>query len=289
MIDKQFLVGPAFLVTPVLEEGKRSVTGYFPFDDWYNFYDGHRIASTSTPNGKWVELLAQIDYIPLHVRGGHIMPTQEKALTTEFSRKNPFGLVVAPNEYGEAQGDLFFDDGESQDVFKSYFYATYSLRDNKIKMNIEHNTYDGMTQLTLNKIRLFTDHWSNVDFTQWTFYLNKVKKLSASHVLVVDHEIVLFNLEIPMTSDFELEWSLDPQKFKVDTVDDSAEISHPIIDCSIRNERISEADCRKKNCEYNGNNTGSPKCYIPPAWAATWSRAASTRMSTAWRRPIRSN
>jgi alpha-glucosidase (family GH31 glycosyl hydrolase) len=31
-IDRQFLIGPAFLVTPVLEPGKISVDGYFPIE-----------------------------------------------------------------------------------------------------------------------------------------------------------------------------------------------------------------------------------------------------------------
>ena len=31
-IDRQFLIGPAFLVTPVLEPGKTTVNGYFPIE-----------------------------------------------------------------------------------------------------------------------------------------------------------------------------------------------------------------------------------------------------------------
>jgi len=36
--DRQFLIGPAFLVTPVLEEGKTAVTAYFPPGaDWFDY------------------------------------------------------------------------------------------------------------------------------------------------------------------------------------------------------------------------------------------------------------
>ena len=44
-VNDQFLVGSALLVTPVLKEGEKSVTGYFPssggvtWRDWYT----HRV------------------------------------------------------------------------------------------------------------------------------------------------------------------------------------------------------------------------------------------------------
>lgn len=42
-----------------------------------------------------------------------LIPTQEPALTTTESRKNPFSLLVALDEGGAAEGDLFLDDGEA--------------------------------------------------------------------------------------------------------------------------------------------------------------------------------
>lgn len=38
LVDKQFLWGPALLISPVLQEGKISVNVYFPQDVWYNYY-----------------------------------------------------------------------------------------------------------------------------------------------------------------------------------------------------------------------------------------------------------
>ena len=37
-LDRQFLWGQSLLVTPVLEPGVESVTGYFPRGVWYDFY-----------------------------------------------------------------------------------------------------------------------------------------------------------------------------------------------------------------------------------------------------------
>jgi alpha-glucosidase (family GH31 glycosyl hydrolase) len=38
-VDQQFLVGPALLISPVLQQGATSVKAYFPGNDvWYDFY-----------------------------------------------------------------------------------------------------------------------------------------------------------------------------------------------------------------------------------------------------------
>lgn len=37
-LDRQFLWGRSLLVTPVLEPGVDSVTGYVPQGTWYDFY-----------------------------------------------------------------------------------------------------------------------------------------------------------------------------------------------------------------------------------------------------------
>ncbi|CAG7725698.1 unnamed protein product, partial [Allacma fusca] len=54
-----------------------------------------------------------MDYIPLHVRGGVIYPTQEPALNTVLSRQNPLGLIVALDDNNRSEGILYYDDGES--------------------------------------------------------------------------------------------------------------------------------------------------------------------------------
>jgi maltase-glucoamylase len=130
------------------------VEGYFPGSHWYDYYTGLLIVKESD-NGKTVVLNAPIDYIPLHIRGGYIMPTQEPANTTYFSREKPFGLIVAPDMNGEAKGDLFYDDGETDLDKNQYFHATFSLRESILKMNVEKNNYAGMQNRVLDTIRVF--------------------------------------------------------------------------------------------------------------------------------------
>ena len=65
-----------------------------------------------------LNLPAPVDHIPIHVRGGHIVPMQGPGMTTVASRKNPFSLLVALDDAGSASGEVYLDDGDSLDMSK---------------------------------------------------------------------------------------------------------------------------------------------------------------------------
>ena len=148
------MIGAGLMITPVLEEGERKVKGYFPAGSWFNIDAEKKYNVINETIGVWSELDAQIDYIHAHVRGGHIIPIQAAANTTQFARLNPFSLYVAPDKNGEAQGELFYDDGESQSLEK-YFHAKFILKEKKLSMNIVKNEYQNMANLKLDEIRIF--------------------------------------------------------------------------------------------------------------------------------------
>ena len=47
-----------------------------------------------------------------------MVPMQDPALTTTASRANNFSLLVALDSMGQAQGDIFLDDGEAISITK---------------------------------------------------------------------------------------------------------------------------------------------------------------------------
>lgn len=110
-IDLQFLYGDSILVSPVTEENAISVTAYFPKDIFYDFL-------TLQPfEGQGANVTLEsvnLTSIPVHIRGGAILPLRAKgAMTTTQLRKTDFELVVAPDTHGEASGALYADDGVS--------------------------------------------------------------------------------------------------------------------------------------------------------------------------------
>ncbi|KAK6195135.1 hypothetical protein SNE40_000621 [Patella caerulea] len=108
-IDRQFLLGPALLISPALEQNQTIVEAYFPKARWYDYTSGEEIMVTGTTHS----LYTPIDKFNLHIRGGHVIPWQEPATTTFESRKNPMGIIIALDENYLANGELFLDDGES--------------------------------------------------------------------------------------------------------------------------------------------------------------------------------
>lgn len=136
-IDQQFLLGPALLVSPVLHEGATAVTAYFPYARWYSFWNGSELAGA--PGTRTLE--TPLDHIQLHVRGGHVVPLQAPALTTEATRRNPFKLLVALDRDGLAAGRLFWDDGESLDVGKAALRTAYAVANSTLSARVEQDTF----------------------------------------------------------------------------------------------------------------------------------------------------
>lgn len=153
-IDEQFLWGSSLLISPVINPGRTFVDAYLPSQArWFDYYSGREVNSGST------RLNAPRDFIPLHVRGGSILPVQEPGKNTDESRKQPFGLIIAPDENGNAFGSLYSDDGESYDSVKaemfSLFEFNYSSNSTEalVELNLKNDGY--LVSNSLNRIRLF--------------------------------------------------------------------------------------------------------------------------------------
>ncbi|XP_064650089.1 sucrase-isomaltase, intestinal-like isoform X2 [Lineus longissimus] len=184
-IDRQFLWGPSFLISPVLDYGARSVNAYFPDARWYSYYDGKEV----TVRKQWQQQNAPLDFIPLHVRGGYIIPTQLPSRSTKYSRSNPMGLIVAIDDNGKAKGDLFWDDGETIDSFENgaYFLAQFSYDRGSLRSTIVHSNYDGAKTLKMNSMRIMgvaSTTWVKVNDNNhgdFTFNSN-TKELSINNI-----------------------------------------------------------------------------------------------------------
>lgn len=110
-IDGQFFYGDAILVSPVLEENSTTVDIYLPDDIFYDWNDGLTPVRGKASN----VTLSDVGFnkIPLHVRGGTILPLRaESANTTTEVRKKPFQVLIAPGLDGSASGSLYLDEGD---------------------------------------------------------------------------------------------------------------------------------------------------------------------------------
>jgi alpha-glucosidase len=106
--DSEFLFGDDLLVAPILLSQHIEREVYLPRGVWYDFWTNRRY---SGPTSIMVE--APLDRIPLFVRGGAIVPTQQLVQYTSEAPINPLTFEVYPD--GSSSREYYEDDGLSFD------------------------------------------------------------------------------------------------------------------------------------------------------------------------------
>lgn len=107
--DEQILLGSDILISPVLYENATSVeNAQIPPGVWYDWYTYKAVEGKSS-----VTLDAPLTHIPIHVRGGAIIPLKTPAYLITDTYKSPYSLLIALDNKGRASGRLYIDDGHS--------------------------------------------------------------------------------------------------------------------------------------------------------------------------------
>ncbi|CAH1245726.1 MGAM [Branchiostoma lanceolatum] len=159
-VDRQFLWGSGLLISPVLTPDTTTVDAYFPDTPWYAYFTGQEVEGQY--RGQTVTLDAPLDKINVHVRGGVILPTQQPANTTVYSRKNPMGLLVAMDDSSAASGTLFWDDGESIDSVErqDYVFVNFNASSTELLCEVVNVPLGGPT----------AGHWADLRYGTVSVY-----------------------------------------------------------------------------------------------------------------------
>jgi len=160
-ISKQFLIGSSLLVTPVLEPNTTTVDGYFPAARWYDYFTGALFQDFTETRGSFLTLDAPLDKINVHLRGGIVVPIQLPALTTAETRKNSYGAVISFDNTDTAYGQLFIDDGITQDTLQNEQYtlinfaAVNTSQRGTLTAETQKDGFSGSAALTFSYFRVF--------------------------------------------------------------------------------------------------------------------------------------
>ena len=127
-VDNQFMLGPSILVTPVLQPQVSTVKGVLPGSPNTLWYDWYTLKSVVAKPDENITMAAPLGHIPVHIRGGSILPLQQPGNNTATSRKMPYDLLITLDKRGTATGSIYLDDGESL-VQEKILYATFSFND----------------------------------------------------------------------------------------------------------------------------------------------------------------
>jgi alpha-glucosidase len=116
--NDDFMLGPSLLVASVVEKGQREREVYLPSGPggWYEFHSG-----TWFQSGQTISVPAPLDYCPLFVREGGIVPLNNGKLHSPNACEEREFRVFPHTGVGEARYELFEDDGESWGYKKGYY------------------------------------------------------------------------------------------------------------------------------------------------------------------------
>ena len=158
-IGDQFMYGPAFLVNPVTEPGATSRHVYFPQAQWYDFWTG-----AAMPGGKFADVPAPLDRMPLYVRAGAIVPMGPEEEYSNQKPDNPMELRIYPGADGdfllyEDQGDTYnYEKGQYATIPIHWSDATHTL-----SLGERKGSFPGMLEnRTFNVVIVGQDHGVSV-------------------------------------------------------------------------------------------------------------------------------
>ena len=135
-------------------------------------------------------------------------------------------MIVVLNENGDANGDLFYDDGESIDSIESnqFFYAIFEWSQTKRQLfiNVKSTTHTLMSNMSLNNIAIYgildVPKMVNVDGKLHTPKLRSnsqiVDLLDLGLAMNENHTLSWSPIEFP--SDLIVETPLKEPKYRVD-------------------------------------------------------------------------
>ena len=208
-VDRQFYLGTALMVAPVVEEGGRSVDVYFPSGSWWNLENFTHVVTTE--NGTELEVDAPLGHIPVYVRGGCIVPMQQGRMTLREVRTTPLSLVIvfdhkearAVGDVRVSSGFLYIDDGKdlvamSGDDFVA-FLSFSAVVDGKGRGHVTAEGSGGKylekLNMTLGSIVVVGVHndLSGVRRSNDTVELRHVTKIEEGFHVQVDMPLMHFN------------------------------------------------------------------------------------------------
>ena len=159
-IGDQYMYGPAILVNPVTEQGATTRHLYLPQAKWFDFWTG-----AAAEGGKFADVAAPLDRMPLYVRAGSIIPMGPDEEYSAQKPENPMELRVYPGADGNFL--LYEDEGDNYNYEKGQ-YATipihWSDSNRTLTIGERKGSFPGMIEKrTFNVVFIGQDHGTGVE------------------------------------------------------------------------------------------------------------------------------
>ena len=136
-IDDEFMIGDDLLVAPILKPNLTARLVYLPAGVWYDYWTGAR-----QEGGRMTRVEAQLETVPMYVRGGAIVPMGPEMNYVGEKPASPLEFQIYPDARGEASMALYEDDGLTEAYLQGSFRRTgVSYRNNQVELAAPTGNY----------------------------------------------------------------------------------------------------------------------------------------------------
>ena len=125
--NQEFLFGDDLLVAPVLKDGETAWDVYLPRGDWYDYWTDRQ-----STGPKHVTVSAPLGRVPIFVRGGAIVPTQQVVQYTDQAPIDPLTFEIYPEGAPAVRSGQAHSTGSGQASSRRYY------EDDGISLDYQH-------------------------------------------------------------------------------------------------------------------------------------------------------
>lgn len=150
--NDDFMLGESMLVASVVEKGQRDREVYLPQYEggWYDFHTFEWYVG-----GQTVSIPAPLEYNPLLIKAGSIIPINDTYSSFANKEKDERGFLLFPHkESGSTSYDLYEDDGISANYQENHTLVSVQMNADSEKINVNYKI-EGEYKLPYETIRFY--------------------------------------------------------------------------------------------------------------------------------------
>ncbi|RBW68701.1 TIM-barrel domain-containing protein [Bacillus taeanensis] len=151
--NDDFMLGESILVASVVEEGQRERAVYLPKHEagWYDFH-----TSEWYEGGQTVTIPAPLEYNPLLIKAGSMIPINDADSSFESKEKDERGFLLFPHKKksGSTSYDLFEDDGISANYQENHTIVSVQMNADSEAIHVTYRI-EGEYKLPYESLRFY--------------------------------------------------------------------------------------------------------------------------------------
>jgi oligosaccharide 4-alpha-D-glucosyltransferase len=173
--SSSYLWGDAFLVTPVVEAGAKTVSVDLPKGLWFDYFTDKQHTAKKYQGGQTIALSTSLETLPVLVRAGAFIPMIDDIQSTQnYDSKHLTVHYYADESVQQAEYEMYEDDGSNAQAIEQGLFELlrFSAKQNSQLLTIKFK-HTGSGYVDMPKMRNITLTIHNVEQQPKEVMLNK--------------------------------------------------------------------------------------------------------------------